>query len=144
VQPWRRLCCPIDFSDASRAALQHASYLASVLNAELTLVHVQAPSAPGDPAARAEELDVSLGGWAREAEWKINREVASFVLAGDPVDEIVKLARDGGFDALVLGSRGLVAVGSLVQQVMRRTSCPVVVVRELPARRARAGRDAAG
>lgn len=124
---WRRLCCPIDFSDASRTALQHAAYLASVLNGELTLVHVRpAPSI----RYREQELDSRLAAWAREAEWRANREVTSTVLMGHPVDEILRLAREGRFDVLVLGTHGLIALGPLVEQVMRRTSCPVVLVRE--------------
>jgi universal stress protein A len=128
VLSWRRLCCPIDFSNASRTALEHAACLARDLDGELTLVHVR--PAPTIPEDRERELDARLAAWAYEAEWRANREVASTVLRGQPVDEIVRLAREGRFDVLVLGTHGLIALGSLVEQVMRQTSCPVVVVRE--------------
>jgi universal stress protein A len=126
VQAWRRLCCPVDFSDASRAALRHAADLTVSLDAELTLVHVQPAPSPED---REEEVDSRLAAWTRDVEWMANREVASMMLVGDPVDEILRLAREGDFDVIVLGARGLIALGSLTEQLMRQTSCPVVVVR---------------
>jgi len=52
------------------------------------------------------------------------------VRMGHPGDEILGLAREGRFDVFVLGTRGLIALGSAVEQVMLLTSCPVVVVRE--------------
>jgi nucleotide-binding universal stress UspA family protein len=120
------LCCPVDFSAASRTALQHAAYLASA-NGELTLVHVRhAPSVSGD---REQELDSTLAAWARDGV-EANREVASMVLMGHPGDEILRLAREGHFNVFVLGTRGLIALGSAVEQVMQLTSCPVVVIRE--------------
>ena len=129
MQSWRKLCCPVDFSDASRSALEHAAYLASALNGELTLLHVRpAPSVSRD---REQELDSKLAAWARDAEWRANREVTSTVLMGHPGDEILRLAREGHFDVLVLGTRRAhLGLGSLVEQVMRLTSCPVVGVRE--------------
>lgn len=129
MHSWRRLCCPVDFSDASRSALQHAAYLASVLNGELTLVHVRpAPSISRD---REQELASRLAAWARDAEWRANREVTSTVLTGHPGDEIVRLAREGRCDVLVLGTRRAhLGLGSLVEQVMRLTTCPVVGVCE--------------
>jgi nucleotide-binding universal stress UspA family protein len=94
----------------------------------LTLVHVR--PALGVSRDREQDLDSRLAAWARDAEWRANREVTSTVLMGHPVDEILRLAREGHFDALVLGTPGLIAVGSFVEQVMRQASCPVVVVRE--------------
>src|SRR6266545_318606 len=36
---WKRICCPIDFSDASRAAMEVAADLARRFGAELVLLH---------------------------------------------------------------------------------------------------------
>jgi nucleotide-binding universal stress UspA family protein len=95
----------------------------------LTLVHVRpAGSISRD---REQELDSRLAAWASDAEWRANREVTSVVLMGYPGDEILRLAREGHFDVLVFGTRRAhLGLGSLVEQVMRLTSCPVVGVRE--------------
>ena len=43
MRPWRKICCPVDFSDTSRTALQQAAYLASVFDGSVTAVHVYDP-----------------------------------------------------------------------------------------------------
>jgi nucleotide-binding universal stress UspA family protein len=52
---------------------------------------------------------------------------------GQPVDEISRVAEEGGYDLLVVGSRGRNAVGELVlgsvsRALVRRAPCPVLVV----------------
>ena len=61
-------------------------------------------------------------------------EVSKVRLEGDPGAEIVKYARDGGFDNIVMGSRGLgslgsVFLGSVAQKVLHGASCPVTIIR---------------
>lgn len=56
------------------------------------------------------------------------------ILAGEPAYEILSAERRGGFDLIVIGSRGGVAVarallGSVASSVLRGASCPVFVVR---------------
>lgn len=52
---------------------------------------------------------------------------------GDPASEIARVAEEGGYDLIVAGSRGRSPVGELLlgsvsQSVVRRASCPVLVV----------------
>jgi nucleotide-binding universal stress UspA family protein len=54
---------------------------------------------------------------------------------GMPSEEIVKEAEAGSYDLIVLGSRGMsaaeeVALGSVVQRVVRRAPCDVLVVKQ--------------
>jgi len=52
---------------------------------------------------------------------------------GVPSEEIVREAMEGGYDLIVLGSRGMstaeVVLGSVVQRVVRRAPCDVLVVK---------------
>ena len=48
--PIRRIVCPLDFSEPSQKALHAAIELATEFRAELVLVHVIPPVAPGIPA----------------------------------------------------------------------------------------------
>ena len=52
---------------------------------------------------------------------------------GAPSEEIVREAEEGGYDLIVLGSRGMstaeIVLGSVVQRVVRRAPCDVLVVR---------------
>lgn len=53
---------------------------------------------------------------------------------GDPGREIPQFARDGGYDHIVMGSRGAGSVsrfifGSVAQKVLQLATCPVVVIK---------------
>lgn len=53
---------------------------------------------------------------------------------GQTVQEILKTAREGEFDLIVMGSRGLskikeIFLGSVSDGVIRNASCPVLVVK---------------
>jgi nucleotide-binding universal stress UspA family protein len=49
VLPFKRILCPIDFGDTSKAALELAASLASEGDADLTILHVLEPGADADP-----------------------------------------------------------------------------------------------
>jgi nucleotide-binding universal stress UspA family protein len=53
---------------------------------------------------------------------------------GEPSEQILEVARAGGFDHIVIGSRGLSLVkelllGSVSERVARKSTCPVTLVR---------------
>jgi nucleotide-binding universal stress UspA family protein len=144
MAPWKRLCCPVDFSRESRAAMQEAAELARCSGAALELVHVDdrpAPSGGAPSLVPAEtlrgatlELERQLGEWAESARHVLHGPVRFALLAGAPADEIVRFARQGGFDAVVMGTHGRtgrerLVFGSVAQAVVRDAPCTVVVVR---------------
>jgi nucleotide-binding universal stress UspA family protein len=54
--------------------------------------------------------------------------------SGNAAEEIIRVAEEGGFDVVVVGSQGLNAIerfllGSVSARVMRFAPCPVLVVR---------------
>lgn len=56
------------------------------------------------------------------------------ILEGRPADKIVETAKEGGFDLIVMGSRGLGAVkefflGSVTDRVADTAACPVSIVK---------------
>ncbi|WP_369900107.1 universal stress protein [Bacillus manliponensis] len=58
----------------------------------------------------------------------------SKILHGDPGPTIVDYANNGGFDLVVLGSRGLntlqeMVLGSVSHKVAKRVHCPVLIVK---------------
>jgi nucleotide-binding universal stress UspA family protein len=93
-----------------------------------------------DPTVAA-ELDEALTEGARDA---VQRTVAALgergvqpqvlVAHGDPATEIVRVAEDGNYDVVVVGSHGAgflkrVLVGSVSNHVVHHATCPVLVVR---------------
>jgi len=144
MSQYRKICCPVDFSEASRLAMREAADLARRYGAELALVHVASPvSAPAAEAVLApparhgeEEPDAPqlLAAWAREAEALAGRAVQTRLSNGRPGPEILGYAREGGFDLLVVGSHGRTGVrhlvlGSVAEELVRAAPCPVLVVR---------------
>jgi nucleotide-binding universal stress UspA family protein len=143
---WKRICCPIDFSDASRAAMEVAADLARRTGADLVLLHaypipgytfpdgsvVASPKMMQDLAEQAER---HLEDWRGVAAQLVGAPRVSIEKAvGEPAAEIVSFARSSGADLLVLGTHGRTGLehalmGSVAERVVRRAHCPVLTVR---------------
>jgi universal stress protein A len=138
---WRAICCAVDFSEASRTALEEAATLADRLGARLTLVHVSNRRAALNPEplfappprrARGHEA-YELAAWVQEAEQRLPGRVSSILLSGGAGAEIARLVREFEFDLVVLGTRrrtGMTRLvsGSVADEVMSAVHCPVLIV----------------
>jgi nucleotide-binding universal stress UspA family protein len=123
---WRKVCCPVDFSRESRAALEVAVDLCRRLGAELTILHVEEP----DRADRTAEGDA----WLEDAA-HAGVVPRSAVACGDPKQVIAEWVEQNGFDAVVMGTNGWTGrahalVGSVAESTLRQANCPVMVIRE--------------
>jgi len=146
---WKKILCPVDFSDASRAALRVASELARRFDGEVTVFHAYPlpgytlPEGTVLPASGmlqelAEQTDALLARWKAEAVADGAPRVATGKSIGEPAAEIVAEAEDGKYDAIVVGTHGRtglahVLLGSVAERVVRRAPMPVVTVRPPPA-----------
>lgn len=146
---WKKILCPVDFSDASRAALRVASELARRFDGEVTVFHAYPlpgytlPEGTVLPASGmlqelAEQTDALLARWKAEAIADGAPRVATGKSIGEPAAEIVAEAQDGKYDAVVVGTHGRtglahVLLGSVAERVVRRAPMPVVTVRPPPA-----------
>ncbi len=145
---WKRIICPIDFSDASRAALEAAAEVAKRYGAKVALFHaypVPGYTFPdGSFVASSKMLDeLSEQAQRHLAEWKAiaeglgiaNVEIATAI--GEPAHEILAFAKAQQADLLVLGTHGRTGIqhalmGSVAERVVRRSTCPVLTVRPEP------------
>ena len=141
---WKKICCPIDFSEPSRLALQVAADLCNVFGAELTLFHsYQLPgytlpegsvvASPKMLQELADQAEAHLAEWKNIAEGMGARNVKTAKGVGDPAMEVVEFAREGQFDLLVVGTHGRTGLrhailGSTAERVVRRALCPVLTV----------------
>lgn len=141
---WKNICCPIDFSDASRAAMEVAADLARRFGATLTLLHAYPvpgytfPDGSVVASSRmlqelADQATKHVGEWKKQAEELGAPKVDAETLVGEPAGEIVAYARDHGTDLLVLGTHGRTGIehalmGSIAERVVRRARCPVLTV----------------
>jgi universal stress protein A len=123
---WKKLCCPVDLSDESRAALAVAADLSRRFGAELTLLHV-------DEGAPPPGEDGGLAAWQRQAEAAGAPRVATEETRGDPKTAIAEWANAHGADLVVMGTHGRTGrtrslVGSVAESTVRQARCPVMVV----------------
>jgi nucleotide-binding universal stress UspA family protein len=140
---------PVDFGEASDAALAYAKMLASHFNASLAVVHVYdnvfaraafapevygtMPPGPGEEALH--DLHARLAALIRPGE--VLRGASVEVLQGPTSKAIVDYAVHCGASLIVMGThgrRGLThaVLGSVAGQVLRSAPCPVLAVRQTP------------
>lgn len=143
-----KICCAVDFSPCSQLALKEAATLAARRGATLTIVHVYSPPRAATLSAdmlASTPVDLEaevLGGLERpmadarmEAEAIVGRErIETLLLAGDPAEEIARLAQHGRYDLVVVGTHGRTGVkrlvlGSVAERVVRSSPVSVLVVK---------------
>jgi nucleotide-binding universal stress UspA family protein len=143
-----RILVPTDFSAGSYAALGYAAFLASRLGAALEVVAVYDPvpaldprtavQTPGSAKPRPlseilrEDAEKKLRDFLSDVPGGQGVPITSRVECGPPAEVIVRVAREGYFDLIAMGTRGITggaAVGSVVEKVIRAAPCPVLAVR---------------
>lgn len=144
----RRILCPIDFSDFSRRALDHAVALAKWYDSTVTVFHVATvvPAAaygPGDPilpsmfltAEDREQLLRSLTAFAT-TEAGSSVPLQFDVGQGSAATEILAKTDAMRADLLVMGTHGRsgferLVLGSVTEKVLRKATCAVLSVPRL-------------
>jgi nucleotide-binding universal stress UspA family protein len=121
----------------SHAALDEAAKLAAKFGGSLRVIAVATP-VPGMGAAAAAQAGAEPGpdfqAQLYEAVAQLPEELRALPVLerGDPVQKLLEAA-EMGVDLLVLGSRGFgpvmrLLIGSVSSRVIRKASCPVLVV----------------
>ena len=126
--PWKKLLCPVDFSNDSRPAVRVACDLAARFGAELVLFHADSKERVAEATQRGD-----LAAWQREAEALGAPRVTTVSRAGDPSLIISELAASGSYDLVVMAThgrigRGHMLVGSVTEEAVRCCPVPVLTV----------------
>jgi nucleotide-binding universal stress UspA family protein len=140
-----RILCPIDFSDFSRHALDHALAVARWCGAAVTVLHVVPPALEPDPMwpigravpppLQAGDLDLLRAQVTRFARSEAGDElmVTVEVAEGGIVAETLRFAETPPADLLVVGTHGRggfdrLVLGSVAERLLRKAPCPVLTV----------------
>jgi len=141
---FKRILCPIDFSDSSRTAMQVAAQLSKEGNGELILIHVWHPPYTFGPeavftpdliATMKRDAEQGLLKWKIEAEGLRGSRVTAILEMGPPWDLVIEAAKkDPVIDLIVIGTHGRtglkrVLLGSVAEKIVRHAPCPVLVAR---------------
>jgi nucleotide-binding universal stress UspA family protein len=138
----RSILHPTDYSELSQSAFRYAIELAQVHGARLIVLHVVDTLGPenvsfGEAASQRQPEGYRQKLWdeLHKLVPKNSTVPLEYVLGeGDPVRVVVEAAADHHSDLIVLGShgrRGLQRLlhGSVAEEVIRRSMCPVLVVK---------------
>jgi nucleotide-binding universal stress UspA family protein len=149
-KPITRMLVAIDGSEAATHALDYALSLAEKCDAEVQIVSVVPPVESLMPRFSLTAPPIHYSLFIGEVEKRLhavltdaltaakekrpNLSISTRLLKGRPADTIVQTAREGGFDLIVVGSRGLSGVeelvlGSVSDRVADLAACPVLIVK---------------
>jgi nucleotide-binding universal stress UspA family protein len=141
VLRYHHVLVAFDGSPDAELALEHAVGLAQAFRARLALVAVVPPppsfawQAPGGARGAHDAMQRDLDARLRAAADRIPDDlpVTTRLLDGDPAREILRAAREGDHDLIVMGSRGrgrmtTALLGSVSNHVMHDARVPVMIV----------------
>jgi nucleotide-binding universal stress UspA family protein len=153
----KKILVAIDGSEPANKALDFALGLAEKYSAEITLLNVYQPitplfyfpatseigytpiSPPIPEASLSKELKAQHEKVLSEAFKKASRDkpnlkITKMLSEGRPSDEIIEAAKEGKFDLIVMGSRGVgrikeIFLGSVSDRVADEAKCSVLIVK---------------
>lgn len=141
----KRILAAVDFSDVTESVVRHGAELARVFGAELVLCHIvdrgslisQIP--PGGEGYLPPNLPQLQEDYARDQVHQLQARLGLPTLRlevghGAPYAEIIRIAKEGNFDLLLVGTHGRGAIshmllGSCAERVVRHGPCPVLTIR---------------
>jgi len=150
---FKKILVPVDGSDFADLAAQRAVFIAVKHGGMITLLHVinngssnrsghLRHSLKNNNKDELEQEGLSLLSQVKSnlqaiqaAEQNSQVCIETELAWGNPADVIVEKARQGGYNLIVMGSRGLGAISSLLlgsvsDRVVKMAPCPVLIVRE--------------
>jgi nucleotide-binding universal stress UspA family protein len=135
----RTILHPTDFSDRAQAAFELARSLAKDYDARLILLHVAMPPVVVYPAGIVNQPATPIEAELNERLDQLRARapgvnVSCRLEEGDPVTEILAVAKEARCDLIVLGTHGWTGLsrllmGSVAEQVLRKAPCPVITVK---------------
>jgi nucleotide-binding universal stress UspA family protein len=150
------ILAPVDGSEHSSRALDVAIQMAKRFQGKLVLIYIYSvtvtpimmpepttsiPGIPMTPPAdfskvidNARQIGKNVLTRGLEEAKAENVQVESILKEGHVVQEVIKTAREGKFDLIVIGARGMshireLLLGSVTDGVIHHATCPVLVVK---------------
>ncbi len=143
---FEKILFPTDFSDVAKKALSFVKQLRTAGAEEVTVMHVLDQSSldtlsairsvpdyltiEKDLEARASEEMKFIENELKEVGYKVTTRIEK----GFPIREILRIADEGNFSVIVIGSHGKsniqeMLLGSVSEKVVRKAKNPVLVVK---------------
>jgi nucleotide-binding universal stress UspA family protein len=138
-----KLLVPVDGSENSLRALDHAIYLAKKTGANITAmnvienpptVYVESQNLLNDLLAKFREESANNLDKCKQIAEKNDVKIETVMGEGDAASTIVGYAQKGDFDTLIIGRRGLgrfkeMMLGSISNKVLHHAKCTVMIAK---------------
>ena len=126
----KKIMVPVDFSEASKKAVNYGLSLALEFDARLVLAHIAPYNTKLYEEAKAHLLDLI------PADCRECLTFETVVKSGDVRGEILGIAQDADIDLVVMGSRGRgyferLLLGSVTERMLRKLPVPILTVSHL-------------
>jgi len=142
---FEKILYPTDFSDVSKKALDYIKQLKESGTKEVIVLHVIDERgigtitrfAPGNADAVLQSIEADSRKEARSIEAKLKQSgfnVKVRIETGIPLREILRVEKQEGVSAIVIGSHGKtnleeMLLGSVSEKVIRQSKSPVLVIK---------------
>jgi len=138
---YKKILAAVDLTEESTQVLDRARSMADLHEAELSIVHIIEPlgyayggDIPMDLTEVQKQLEDHAKKYLKDTGEKYNTpEGRQHVIIGRPETEIHRLAEDGGYDLVLVGSHGRhgiqLLLGSTANGVLHGAKCDVLAVR---------------
>ena len=138
---FEKILVPLDGSEHSLNALEKALQIAKKFDGKITLINVYSVSSfrltPSQVFAYVVEIrksGESILAEGKKIAFDKGIQVETLLKEGHIVEEILQKAREGNFDLIVMGARGIskmkeILLGSVSHGVTTHSPCPVLVVK---------------
>jgi len=138
---FKRILVPLDGSEHSLHALKKAIEIAKKFDGKITLIHIFSVGTITTSSSESCEIikEIRKRGESVLANAKKDVkaqevQVETLIKEGHTVNEILKVVKEGDFNLIVIGARGIskikeILLGSVSDGVIRHAPCPVLVVK---------------
>jgi nucleotide-binding universal stress UspA family protein len=140
----KKILIPIDFSETSMLAIEHAGFTAQLFKAELVLLHVVekhweqfsivAPELRvSPPSDLMNTIEKKLGEVATTIRSKYGVKSTTVLTTGNIFNEILSISKEQSVDLVVMGTHGTSGfveffIGSNTFKMVTQSDCPIISV----------------
>ncbi len=141
---FKKILCPLDFSEFTDEIVNYAVSIAGKYGAELHFLHVipnlnyytpyESFLTPENLIALESSIETEVGKDFEKIMKKIDMPVKKVIKSGAPFVEIIEYVKAESMDLIVMGTHGRsgiehILIGSVAEKVVRKSPCPVLTIR---------------
>ncbi len=144
VSMFKKILCPVDFSEFTKDVVAYAADISRQYGAELHVLHVipnltyftpyESFLTPENLVAMEKNIQDEVDRDFKKVLSAVGIDVRKVVRTGVAFVEIIDYAKTEGIDLIVMGTHGRsgiehILIGNVAEKVVRKSPCPVMTIR---------------